>query len=228
MIIARFAYPTIFFVSGLGVGVLWNPICSTLQMQSNSRAVSVVQSENQKFVAKMRETYGVEMAEFVKQFEDMTIHIKINPIDVWASPDNRFVIRLVGSDESIVSDLRYPDKGGAVKELVRHYSFSCDNQSFSCDFGRNIENPKKITEVQFHFTDNNGHELSYVDSDADGRWDKFIDYTQESPKFYKREGLCWKESMIEAPKEPDQVPNPPAAEKKTDFQGEKERTDNSE
>lgn len=197
MTIRRFAYPMVFFVSGLGAGALWNPICHTLQKQSNSRAVSDVQSENQKFVAEMRETYGVEMAEYVKQFEDMTIRVKEDPLDAWASPDGRFVIRLFGSDETIASDLGYPDIGGAVNELVRHYSFSCGKQTYSCGFGRSIKD-SKMTNVQFHFSDAKGGELVYVDDDADGRWDRFVDYTQEPSRAYVRDGLCWKERARDA------------------------------
>ncbi len=143
-------------------------------------------------MARMGEIYGEEAAEFVKQFEDMTVRIKQCPIDACASPDGRFVIRLFGSEETIASDLRSPDTGGTVKDLVRHYSFSCGGQTYSCDFGRNIDNTK-MTNVLFHFTDAKGGELTYVDSDADGRWDGLSDHTREPPTFYERDGLRWKE-----------------------------------
>ena len=202
MTIARLAYAVVFFVSGLGVGMLWSPLGGSSQMPPDSRAVSDVQAENEEYVAQMREMYGEEAAEFVRQFEDMSIRIKEYPIDAWASPDGRFVIRVFGSDETIASDLRYPETGGTVKELVRHYSFSCGDQTYSCDFGRTIEDSKLI-EVQFRLTDAKGGELVYEDSDADGRWDRFIDYTQESPISYHRDGLCWKERTKDAPKEPN-------------------------
>lgn len=196
MNIVRFSmkllWPTVTLILGLAAGILWNPIGGTLQMRSNGRAVSDVQSQNQKLVAEMKENYGVEMAEFTKQFEDMTIRIKKNPIDAWASPDGRFVIRLFGSDEWMASDLWYPDEGGATNELVRHYSFSCGKQSYSCDFGRNVKNPE-ATEVHFSVTDSKGGQLVYMDDDGDGHWDRFVDYTQESPKAYVRDGLYWKE-----------------------------------
>ena len=192
MTITKMTCAVVFFVSGLGVGILWSPFGGISQMPPNSSAVSDVQSENEKYVAKMREMYGEETAEFVRQFKDMTIRIKKNPIDACASPDGRFVIRLFGSDETIASDLRYPDTGETVKELVRHYTFSNGGRTYSCDFGRSI-NDSKMTKVQFHFTDDRGNEFSYIDDDADGRWDRFTDFTQKPPTFYERDGLNWKE-----------------------------------
>lgn len=182
-------YPPILFVFGLGLGVLWSPL--ERSQTPDNRARSDVRLENEKFVARMREMYGEETAEFVKQFEDMTVRIKQYPIDAWASPDGRFVIRLFGSDETIASDLRYPDTGGTVK-LVRHYSFSSGAQTYSCDFIRNIDNAK-MTRVHFGVTDGKGGDLTYMDSDADGRWDRLFDCTREPPTFYERDGLRWKE-----------------------------------
>jgi hypothetical protein len=197
MSIARLACATVLFASGLGVGVLWSPRGGALQTR-DSHAVSDVQSESDvrseqaKFVARIKEMYGDELAEFASQFEDMTIRIKKYPIDAWASPDGRFVIRLFGSDETIVSELRYPARKGGATELLRHYSFSCDHQTYSCDFVRTTGD-SKMTEVQFHRSDAKGGELSYVDLDADGRWDRFNDYTRKPPTFYHRDGLFWKE-----------------------------------
>ena len=193
IIIGRLAYPLVLFISGLGVGVLWSPRGGSSQIMRDNLAVSDVQSENEKYLEKIGEMCGKEAAEFVEQSKDMTIRIKKYPIDAWASPDGRFVIRLFGSNETIASELRYPGrKDAATDSLVRHYSFSCGGQTYSCDFGRSIDG-SKITDVQFHFTDAKGGELSYVDSDADGRWDRFIDYAHEPPRFYYRDGLCWKE-----------------------------------
>jgi hypothetical protein len=145
--------------------------------------------------------YGEEVAVFVKQFEDMTIRTNTYPIKVCASPDGRFVISPFGIDETIASDLRSPDIGGTVTELVRHYSFSCGGQTYSCDFGRNIDN-SKMTTVLFRFTDAKGGELTYLDSDADGRWDGLSDRTREPPIVYERDGLRWKEREQDSPKEP--------------------------
>ncbi len=206
MTIARLACPLVFFASGLAVGVLWSPLGRSSQAPPDSRAVSDARSENAKFLAKMKEIGGPAMAEFARQFEDMTIRIKKNPIDAWASPDGRFVIRLFGSDETIASDLRYPEMDGAVKELVRHYSFSAAGQTWSVDFGRAIKDPK-TTNVVFGMTDAKGNQkFSYVDLDADGRWDRFTDYTQEPPKTYVMAGLCWKERAKDAPKKPKAAP----------------------
>lgn len=193
MTIAKLTYAVVFFVSGLGVGVLWNPICSTSQMPPDGRVISDVQSRNEKYLAKTREVYGEEAAEFARQFEGMTIRIKEFPIDAWASPDGRFVIRLFGSDETIASDLRCPEKGEAMKELVRHYYFSCGDLAYSCDFARSIRDPK-MTNVVFGVSVKGKPTFSYVDRDADGLWDSFIDYTQEPPQSYIRESLCWKRS----------------------------------
>ena len=181
MTIARLLYSVALFVSGLGVGVL---ACTLATHHAPSRRDSSdVQSENKKLVAQMKEEYGEETAEFVKQFEDMTIRIKESPINAWAAPDGRFVLRLFGSDDTIASDLWYPNKSVRPKEFVRHYSFSAGGRTWSCDFGRSGDN-SKMTEVQFHFTDANGGTMTYVDSDADGRWDKMIDETVGHPMSY--------------------------------------------
>ncbi len=209
MTIARLAYAAVFFVSGLGVGVLWSPLGGSSRMPPDRRAVSDVQSENEKYVAHMREMYGEETADFVRQFEEMTIRIEEYPIDACASPDGRFVIRLFGSDETIASELRYPAGPGGVTELNRHYSFSHGDLAYRCDFGRSIED-SKMTNVIFGVTDRKGDvKFSYVDNDADGLWDKFADHTQEPSKIYVRDGLCWKERREEAPKEPDPAGDTP-------------------
>jgi hypothetical protein len=170
MTVARFAYSMVIFVVGLGVGDM--------------------QSENRKFVTQMRETYGKETAEFAEQFEDLTIRFKEYPVDVCAAPDGRFVIRLLGSDETIASDLLYPDRGG-VKSLVRHYFFSNGGESYSCDFGRSIED-SKISSVVFDVAFKGRTKFVYLDSDGDCLWDRFTDLTQEPPRTYIREGLGWK------------------------------------
>jgi hypothetical protein len=204
MAIGKLAYPVVLFVSGLGVGLLWNHL--ERPHTGDGPNVADIKSANEKFVRQMRKMYGEETAEFVKQFEDMTIRTNTHPIKAFAAPDGRFVIRLSRSDETIASDLRYPEKGGIAKELVRHYGFSCNGSTYSCDFGRRIED-SKMTNVLFSVLDAEGNStFSYVDSDADGRWDWFCDYTQEPPKSYDRDGLCWKEREKVTPKEHNSVP----------------------
>ena len=191
MTTSKLVCPIVFFISGLGVGALWSPFEERRVIESPNDAS--VQAENEELVAQAREMYGDETAEFVKQFEDMTIRIKKAPIDAWASLDGRFVIRLVGNGE-IASDLWYPGEAGvkAPKERVRQYSFSDGNRNWSCAFWRTINNPV-VTTVEFCVTDAHGRGLSYVDSDADGQWDRLIDEAGEQPVFYERDGLCWKE-----------------------------------
>jgi hypothetical protein len=199
MTVARFVYPAVFFVSGLGVGVLWSPI--ERPHTPDRRALADEQAEIEKLVAQAREAYGEEVAEFVRQCEDMTTRTKGYPINAWASPDGRFVVSLFENHEIIASELRNLSIG-PPKELVRQYSFSCNGRSWSCDFGRTIED-SKMTNVYFSFTDAKGGSLSYVDDDADGRWDRLIDETGERPAYYHRDGLCWKERAIDAAKESD-------------------------
>ncbi len=201
MSVTRLACATVLFLSGLGVGAFWCPFRSSPQ-KVDSGAVSDPQPEREKFVAKMKEIYGEECGEFVRQFEDMTIRLNKYPIVVSASPDGRFVIRLFGSGELIASDLRCPERGGTLKELVRHYSFSCNGRTYSCDFGRSIEGPK-VVNVVFAVTDAKGNpEFSYVDTHGDGRWDRFADYTHKPATFYERDGLCWKERKVAGDKAP--------------------------
>ncbi len=195
MFITRLAYSIFFFALGLAAGVLWNPRSGSTQAPDNC-AVSQSKCEHEKTVAKMTEIYGKETAEFLRQSEDLTIRIKKNPINAGFSSDGRFVIRLFGSDESIASELLYPHGKGKA-ELVRHYSFSCGDKKYSCDFGRS-DKDSRVTNVVFNITDVKGGELSYFDSDGDGRWDKFDDLTHQPPRFYKRDGLCWEEYSVEA------------------------------
>lgn len=191
MTVSRLAYAVVFFVLGLGVGVLWSPL--------GNRAVSHIQAENDKYVAQMREMFGDGAAEFARQFEDMTIRINEFPIDAHASPDGRFVIRLFGSDETIASEVRDPDSaGGVMKWLVRTYSFSHGDRTYSCNFVRDIDD-SEMKSVTFHITDSNGTDLTYKDNDADGRWDGFSDCIQDTSKNYVRDGLCWKKCEKTAP-----------------------------
>lgn len=193
MITARLALAGVLVLSGLGIGVLWSPLAGSSRVPPNVHDVFAAKSEHEKYVAKMRQLYGVETGVFLKQFEDMNIHVNKYPVDAWASPDGRFVIRVFGNEQTIASDLYYPDRGGEVKDVVREYSFSSGGHTFTCSFARSIKDPK-VTEVQFRRIDAKGRESVYVDFDADGRWDKFVDYTQDPPISYRRDGLCWKET----------------------------------
>ena len=188
MTIARSVCLVVLFLTGLGVGVLWSPI--ERPHTPDGHALSDMQSENRKFVTKMRETFGEETATFAEQFEDLTIRFKEYPVDVYAAPDGRFDIRLHGSDETIASDLLYPDRGG-VKTLVRHYVFSNGDGSCSCDFGRSIED-SKMSSVVFDVAFKGETKFFYLDTDGDCLWDRFTDLTQEPPRTYIREGLGWK------------------------------------
>jgi hypothetical protein len=199
MHVPRWVYAVVLFLSGLGVGVLWCP-CRGSQRTPDSRVPSYAQPEYEKYVEEMRGTFGEETADFLSQFKELTIHIKKYPIEAWASPDGRFVIRLAGSGELIASELRDPMRKGTT-ELVRHYSFSCGDKTYSCDFARNNKG-SRMTNVQFHFVDAKGGGLSYVDNNADGRWDWFTDETHKPPTFYVRDGLCWKERKVAGDKAP--------------------------
>jgi hypothetical protein len=179
-----------FFVTGVAAGVLW----SSLRAPTDDN-VSSASGQNEQNVAKVREVFGEGAAKFVKQFEDLTIRIKKGPIDAQASPDGRFVIRLAGDNETIASELQFPDDTGPVNEVARHYAFSSGNRTYSCDFVRKIGD-SSMPNVLFSITDADGRGLSYVDSDGDGRWDRFTDSTAESPRFYRRDGLCWKEKDV--------------------------------
>ena len=187
-----------FFVFGLVVGVLWSPLGGSSGLPGHTGSEAAFQSRDEELTATIKEIGGPGAVEFSKQFEEMTIRIKKSPIDAWASPDGRFVIRLFGSNETIASDLRYPEQGGEVKDVVRHYSFSSGDHTFSIDFARSIKDGK-LTEVHYSLVEANGHELVYVDTDADGRWERFVDYTQKPPKSYERDGLCWRERVKDAP-----------------------------
>jgi hypothetical protein len=192
MTISRLAYAAVLFGSGVSVGVLWSPL--ERSHTRDARALSDVQSANKLLVAEMKEATGFkEIPEFARQFDNMTIRTNTYPIKACASQDGRFVIRVFGSDETIASDLQCPERGGTARELVRHYSFSCNGQTYSCDFGRSIDD-SKATNVVFSVSDVKGNvKFSYVDLDADGRWDRFNDYTRKPPTFYHRDGLFWKE-----------------------------------
>ena len=204
MSIARLAYPGVFFVSGLVVGVLWSPLGNSSQISEkrqdalHGRAVSDEQFE--KRMARVRKEFGDETEYFLRQFKDMTIRIKEYPIDAEASPDGRFAIRLFGSDKTIASDLRQIEGRGGVKALNRYYFFSCGDLAYSCNFTRDIED-SEMYNVVFAVEGKGETKFSYVDRDADGLWDWFTDHTQEPSRTYVREGLCWKRFKKDAPKE---------------------------
>ena len=107
------------------------------------------------------------MGKFAEQAKDMTIRIKKYPIDAGASPDGRFIIRMFGNTDTMASELLYPGEDGASRELVRHYSFSCGDQTYSCDFGRSVEDGK-MTSILFSCVVNGDTTVSYLD--LDGRW----------------------------------------------------------
>jgi hypothetical protein len=205
--ITKFAFPVALFVAGLSVGALWSPLSGFWQIPEEgrdtqrSRAVSDAQLD--KRIAEWREQLGEEVGRFAEQAKDMTIRIKKYPIDAGASPDGRFIIHVFGNAETMASDLLYPGKGDTLTELVRHYSFSCGDQTYSCDFGRSVEDGK-MTSILFSCEVKGETTVTYLDLDGDGRWDRFTDYTETPPngysKTYEREGLCWKRLMIGDPK----------------------------
>ena len=191
----RLAYSTIIFIVGLGAGAFCSPIASPSKTPENRPVMvdgsAVSDAKGEKSPSRVGKEFGEEAEKvFLRQFGDMTITIKKDPIDACASPDGRFTIRLFGSDETIASDLRYPDKEGAVKELVRHYSYSNGDARYFCDFGRSIEN-SKMTSIVFDVAVKERPKFVYVDSDGDGLWDRFTDFTQKPPKTYVREGTGW-------------------------------------
>lgn len=190
------------FLSGLGLGALWSP--PERPSAPDKRAPRRVRVEDREFVERIGELYGEETADFVKQFEDMTIRINEPPIDACASPDGRFVIRLFGSDETIASELWHPDRARSAKQLNRHYSFSAGERTYACDI-IHIDNGK-VTDVLFSVTDASGAELVYVDRDGDGRWDSFTDSTRDPSVIYERDGLCWEEREKDLPTEPAATP----------------------
>jgi hypothetical protein len=187
------AYCALTFLLGLGGGVLWSPLASSGPVSQDARGPSAIARENEKCVQQMGAMYGKEAARFAKQFEGLTIHIKEYPLDAAASPDGRFVIRLFGTDETIASELYYPVAGAnGVNELVRDYSFSWRDRTYSCYFARSADN-SAMNGISFSCTDGKGGELSYLDTDADGRWDTFVDRTNASTKVFVRQGLRWKQ-----------------------------------
>ena len=180
------------FLGGLCVGMLWKPL-------NNNTAPNNLASNNKidKLSAAARKEFGEETGRFVDQFKDLSIRIKQYPFNANASSDGRFVIRLGDRDDTIASELIYPGGNKIPDELVRHYSFSCNGKTFSCDFGRSLDG-STLTNVQFHFEDETGHELSYTDSNADGYWDRYTDISRPSPpKFYRTNGLSWEEYSTE-------------------------------
>ncbi|MBI3462978.1 MAG: hypothetical protein HY000_07935 [Planctomycetes bacterium] len=192
MNITKLGCTAILLAAGLTVGVLWSPFAGSAQVPRSSPSDPDARPATDEDVAQAKALFGPETAEFVRQFKDMTIHIRQFPIDVLAAPDGRFVIRHFATGEIIASELHAPDEGGAIKELVRHYDLSCGGRTFSCDFGH-TKDGSKMTNVLFSAEDANGDRLSYIDSDADGRWDSFSDHTQDPPRLYERDGLSWRE-----------------------------------
>jgi hypothetical protein len=196
MPIARSALAVVFFASGLAIGAWWCPRGGSSRAPG-SLAASEAKSKYESDVAQMP-AMDAESAEFCAQFKDLTSRLTKDPLDARFSPDGRFVIRVRG--EAIASELRYPmhcPPLASRTDLVRCYSFTCGDKTYSCDFSRSIEDPIRITNVQFHVVYAKGGELSYVDSNGDGRWNKFIDYTEKTPKFYVRDGLSWRKVVKE-------------------------------
>lgn len=185
---------------GLGVGILWSPL--HWPQKASNRGLSKQQKEDRDLVSEMIKAGGEETDRFVKQFADMKYLTNEYPLQACASPDGRFVIRLLNSDgeiaSEIASDLEYPDSGGAVTELNRHYFFSSDGRTYSLDIGRRVEDSTP-TNVLFTFSNDKGHTCVYLDKDADGRWDSFKNSDNNSVRIYEREGLCWKERAEDFP-----------------------------
>ncbi len=199
MSMSRAMYTVVCLASGLGVGVLWSPLPHPWRKPLTSRELAEKRraAESRKLAAQMLKAFGdvKELGEFANQFKDLTIRIFQDPIDAAASPDGRFVIRLFGDDDDIASDLRSSINGGT--RLVRNYHFSSGGQNYSVDLERAVGD-SKVTWISFSMKDNQGRGLTYVDSDGDGRWDRLTDETHESPFFYRRDGLCWKERTKDA------------------------------
>jgi hypothetical protein len=203
MSISRAFCAVVCLAAGLGVGVLWSPLPHPWRKPLTSRDLAEKKRAvgGRKLAAETLKAFGddKEVGEFANQFKDLTIRIFQDPINAAASPDGRFVIRLFGEGDAIASDLRYPING--TVQLVRNYHFSSGGHNYSVDLQRGAED-SKVTWISFSMTDNKGRGLTYVDSDGDGSWDRLTDETHESPTFYRRDGLCWKERTKEAPKLP--------------------------
>ena len=189
-------------VLGLAIGMFWTPFACWSQISNGGPGLSDLQSlsdvEFEERMDKVRQKWGQEAEEFVRQFRDMTVRIKQFPVDVEASRDGRFAIRLLGDDETMASDLFEKGIDGR-KELVRSYSFTCHGTQYSFIVARTFAD-SNVTLVSYRVNDVNGSRFSYGDTDGDGLWDRFADYTQKPAKHYRRDGLSWKEWTMKSVK----------------------------
>ncbi|GAB6188001.1 hypothetical protein [Thermopirellula anaerolimosa] len=193
------------FLAGVGLGVLWSP------MHRGSSKGEVAKTDFSHLVAEAEEQYGKEVAEFVAQFKDLHIVMKREPFLIGASTDGRFVIRSLPNNDLVVSELRYPMGKGELDHVVRNYELLCQGKKWFCTFARSADGTK-LLEIHYGFRDNLGHGLTYVDSDADGKWDRLIEETPQGFTFYRWDGMLWREST------PKELPAPPKEQGKREQQ----------
>lgn len=197
------AWGVALFLAGVGAGVLWSPI------QRGSSAGQVAETDFDRLAAEAEEQYGKEVGEFITQFKDLRPVMKREPFLIGASTDGRFVIRTLPNNQLVASELRYPMGKGDSGHLVRHYELKCEGKNWYCAFARSADGTK-VLQIHYGVKDDLGHGLTYVDSDADGKWDRLIEETPQGSKFYRRDGMLWRES---APKESPAPPNKQGSER---------------
>jgi hypothetical protein len=141
---------------------------------------------------------------FAEQLSELNIQIKQDPIYARLSKDGRFDIYDLKNGGTIASDLFYPTGHGDEKERVRLYAISSGDEACTCYIARNIGD-SEIKSITFDIDNRNKQgktsKYVYLDSNGDGLWDRFTDFTQSPVKTYVREGASWswKEKASDTP-----------------------------
>ena len=152
----------------------------------------------------LRNIGGPATKAFADQLSDLNIQIKQYPLYARVSKDGRFDIYDLKNGDTIASDLFYPTGHGNEKERVRQSSFSCGDEACTCYIDRNIEDSKIksiIFDIDSRSKEGKTEKYVYFDSNGDGLWDRFTDFTQSPAKTYVREGTgwSWKEKASDTP-----------------------------
>ena len=134
-------------------------------------------------------SFEEEAENYVRQFKELTDNVQLGDYVLKTSPkDSRFTFGEKNSNTDIAQELWGRD-ANERDSYFRFYGFKNPKNNILLTIVREAKS-SKLTSCDYSYND----KYTYLDIDADGLWDVFIDRSDKEVKYYERDGLSWKQT----------------------------------